>query len=149
MAPTRLTTEYKEFLRSLTAHRVEFLVVGGYAVGYHGFPRATVDIGVWVSRSEENARRLLGALTDFGFGAAVRDVSDLNRPNRILRMGLPPNRIEVLTDIDGVAFEPCRERRVLGVIDGIELPIISLEDLKANKRASGRHKDLVDLANLP
>lgn len=149
MAPTRLTTEYREFLRLLNAHRVEYLLVGGFAVGVHGFPRATVDLDIWFSASQENTARLLAVLEEFGFGSTGIDAERLQAPGRIFRLGIAPNRIELMNQIDGVDFDSCWKRMTQVQLDGIEVPIISLEDLKANKRASGRYKDLNDLENLP
>ena len=149
MGQILLTTEFKEFLRLLISHRVEFLLVGGYAVGYYGYPRSTLDIDLWVRRSPENAARLVAVLTEFGFGVPPLEPAPFAEPRKVFRMGVPPNRIEIITSIDGVEFEDCWPRKVAAEISGVSIPTISLEDLKTNKRASGRYKDLTDLEHLP
>ena len=146
---TQLPDDFSAFLRSLNASGADYLLVGGYAVGYHGYARATGDIDVWVRQSPGNAERVVSALRAFGF-----DTPDL-RPelfladDRIVRMGMPPYRIEVLTSIDGVDFETCWTERELSDWDDVEVPVISLRRLRENKRASGRFKDLADLDELP
>jgi hypothetical protein len=144
-----LTDDFKEFLKLFNAHRVEYLVVGGYAVGVHGYPRATVDLDVWVRSSPDNAARIVAALHAFGFAATAPDPSLFLSDRTIVRFGVPPFRIELMTSIDGVMFDACAQRALVMEIDGTSVPFISLEDLRANKRAAGRHKDLNDLENLP
>jgi hypothetical protein len=144
-----LTDDFKEFLRLFNAHRVEYLLVGGYAVGIHGYPRATVDLDVWVHATAENAERVLAATRDFGFDTPNLTSQVFIDPRSIVRFGVPPFRIEVMTTIDGVEFEPCRARAVTCELGDVTVPVISLADLKVNKRAAGRHKDLADLENLP
>jgi len=144
-----LTDDFKEFLRSLNANHVDYLLVGGYAVGLHGYPRATVDLDVWVRATPGNAERVLRSLRDFGFDVPTLEPRLFIDPQSIVRFGVPPFRIEVMTSIDGVEYEACRERAVEFDLDGVPVPVISLADLKANKRAAGRHKDLADLENLP
>ena len=136
-------------MRSLNDARVEYLLVGGYAVGFHGYARATGDIDVWVRQSPENAGRLVAALRAFGF-----DVPDLVPDlflvdGRIVRMGLPPNRVEVMTSVSGLAFEDAWARRETSDWDGLAVPVVGLADLRVNKTASGRAKDLADLDELP
>lgn len=144
-----LTADFKEFLSVLNAHRVDYLLVGGYAVGIHGYPRATVDLDVWVHATPENAVRVLAAVREFGFDTPALNPALFSDPQSIVRFGVPPFRIEVMTSIDGVEFEPCRARALSCDLDGVTVPVISLADLKINKRAAGRHKDLADLDNLP
>jgi len=149
MATILLPPDFKDFLRLLNENRVEYLLIGGYAVGYYGFPRATADMDIWIAISPPNAASVTAALKAFGF-----DVPDLNpdlflEKNKIVRMGFPPVRIEILTTIDGVTFEECYADRVIDRIDGISVALISLKHLKRNKKASGRYKDLNDLENLP
>ncbi len=144
-----LTDDFKEFLRLLNANRVEYLVVGGYAVGLHGYPRATVDLDVWVRATPDNAERIMQALRAFGFDLPALEPQLFIDPRSIVRFGTPPFRIEIMTSIDGVAFDPCRRRPSVFDVDGVPVPVISLDDLKVNKRAAGRHKDLADLDNLP
>ena len=144
-----LTDDFKEFLRLLNANRVEYLLVGGYAVGFHGYPRATVDLDVWVRATRDNAERVLHALHEFGFDLPELEPELFTDPRSIVRFGVPPFRIEVMTSIDGVEFERCRAQAVEFDLDDVQVPVISLADLKINKRAAGRHKDLADLENLP
>jgi len=136
-------------LRLLNENRVEYLLIGGHAVGYHGYPRGTADMEVWVAISPENAQRLARTLQQFGFSAPEVQPDLFLKPDQIIRMGVPPLRIEIATSISGVRFEECYAARVIGVLDGIEVNLISLPHLRANKQACGRHKDLDDLENLP
>ena len=144
-----LPTEFSAFLKSLNDHEVRYLLIGGFAVAYHGYPRATDDIDVWVARDRENADRLVNAIKAFGFDVPELSAELFLQEDRIVRMGYPPLCIEVQTSISGVQFEACYRRRVEGQVSDLAVPIISLPDLKKNKQASGRLKDLADLENLP
>lgn len=145
----RIPNDFKAFLRLLNAHGVEYLLVGGYAVGLHGYPRPTGDIDFWVATTESNADRVIAAIREFGFDPPSLVPSLLTERKQILRMGIPPYRIEVICTISGVEFAECYQRRVAVDLDGVEVQMICLDDLKANKLASGREKDLVDLKYLP
>ncbi|MBT9588103.1 hypothetical protein IV102_32500 [bacterium] len=149
MATIQLHPDFKDFLRSLNDHKVEYLVIGGYAVAFHGYPRPTGDLDVWVRANPLNASLVVAALRDFGF--ATGDLNpDLFLPSRsLIRMGYPPYRIEISTQISGVQFEACWIGRVVGELDGLSVPILGLMELRANKLASGRPKDLADLDYLP
>jgi len=149
MATIHLPPDFKEFLRYLKIHEVEYLLVGGYAVGYYGFPRATMDIDVWMAKTPANALRMVSALEAFGFGGEVLSENLFLEGDKIIRMGLPPMRIEILTSVSGVDFEDAYPRRIYDQLDGVDVCLISLEDLKINKAAAGRHKDLTDLEQLP
>ncbi len=144
-----LPLDFKEFLRLLDANRVEYLLIGGYAVGYHGYPRATGDIDIWIARNPTNAQRMIAVLREFGLETPGLKTSLFLEDQRIVRMGYPPMRIEVTTGISGVGFDECYAERITDTLDGVEVNIISLRHLKLNKKASGRHKDLADLDNLP
>ena len=144
-----LTDDFREFLRLLSARGVDYLLVGGYAVGLHGYPRATVDLDIWVRATSANAERIVDALKDFGFEGPSLEADLFTNPRSIVRFGVPPFRIEVMTAIDGVEYDVCRGRAVAFDMDGLHVPVISLDDLKVNKKAAGRHKDLADLDNLP
>lgn len=144
-----LPNDFKEFLKSLNDKGVEYLLIGGYAVAYYGYPRATNDIDVWIAIHPENAERVVAALRDFGFDRPELSIDLFLQANRIVRMGMPPMRIEISTTISGVDFAACYAMRRAAILDGVEVPIISLPHLKINKQASGRHKDLNDLENLP
>jgi hypothetical protein len=133
----------------LNVHHVEYLLIGGYAVNYHGYPRATADMDIWIAVHPTNAQRVVAALKEFGF-----DVPDLSpelflQPWQIIRLGMPPVRIEIATTISGVEFAGCYAERIEECLDGIPVSLISLEHLKRNKKASGRHQDLADLEHLP
>jgi len=144
-----LPQDFKEFLRLLNERQVKYLLVGGYAVGYHGYPRATADIDFWVATSRDNASKLTALLREFGFNDPALSESLFLEDNRIIRMGVPPFRIEIITTASGVDFLECFSRRLDAVIDGVPVSLISLADLKANKKAAGRLKDLADLDYLP
>lgn len=149
MATTHLPPDFKEFLQLLNVHSVRYLLIGGYAVGYHGYPRATVDMDIWVAIHPDNARRVVMALKEFGFDLPEVEETIFLQENKVIRMGVPPMRLEILTSISGVEFADCFHERVVDVIDGIQVNLISLERLKENKKASGRYKDLNDLEQLP
>ena len=145
----RLPPDFKEFLRSLSEHDVRYLLIGGYAVGYHGYPRATQDLDVWIAVSRSNAERVIKALRAFGFDSPKLQDGLFMQEKSIVRMGMPPMRIEIITSISGVDFEECFASKVLDKLDGVEVSVIDLEHLKINKKASGRYKDLDDLEHLP
>jgi hypothetical protein len=146
---TRLPPDFREFLQLLNAHEAEYLLIGGYAVGYHGYPRATVDMDVWIAVNPSNAERLVAVLEEFGFRSPELTTDLFLKEKRIVRMGVPPLKIEVTTGIDGVEFEECYAARILGSVDGTPVNLITLHHLKINKKASGRAKDLNDLEHLP
>jgi len=145
----KLPQDFREFLKLLSVHEARHLVVGGYAVALHGFSRYTGDIDVWVDATEENALRIVNALTDFGFEASELDCAVFSVPDQIIRFGVEPTRIEILTGISGVEFGQCFPNRVIQQMDDLDVPFLSLHDLRANKEAAGRPKDLLDLDNLP
>jgi hypothetical protein len=127
---------------------VKYLLIGGYAVGYHGYPRATADIDIWIEPEKITAEKMVSVLSDFGF--AVSDISEemfLQR-DKIIRLGNPPLRIEIQMSISGVDFKVCYNERIEDTIDDISVKIISLEKLKINKKAANRYKDLDDLEKL-
>lgn len=144
----RLPQDFKEFLKLLNAKGVEYLLIGGYAVGYHGYPRATADMDVWVAVKPENAEKLMVVLRDFGFDMPELTPELFLKEKNIVRMGIPPMRIEITTGISGVEFDACYAQKVVDILDGVQVNIINLQDLKVNKKASGRFKDLNDLENL-
>ncbi|QQR60059.1 MAG: hypothetical protein IPG59_11430 [Candidatus Melainabacteria bacterium] len=148
MATINLHPDFKELLKLLNAHNVEYLLVGGYAVGSYGYVRATADLDIWVNCTKENSIKLVNALEEFGFGDNVNEAM-FRKDNNIVRMGLPPFRIEIMTSVSGVSFTECYERRNDLELEGLTINIIGLEDLKKNKLASARHKDLNDLEYLP
>ncbi len=141
--------DLKEFLKLLNAKSVEYLLIGGYAVGYHGYVRATGDMDVWIATNLENAEKMASLLREFGFKTPDLSPELFNKPHSLVRMGVPPFRIEILTTISGVEFSECYAAHVEDILDGVPVKIIGLSHLKINKRASGRLKDLADLENLP
>ena len=147
MPTTRIPPDFKEFLKLLAAHRARFLLIGGYAVNAFGYVRNTVDMDIWVAGDAVNVERVMSAIRAFGFADATADL--LHEPDAMIRMGVPPLRIEVLKSISGVEFEDCWPRRVFVHDEELDVPMISLADLRRNKQASGRTKDLVDLEELP
>ena len=144
-----LPQDFKEFLKILNHKKIKYLLIGGYAVGYHGYPRATNDMDIFISKDIETANQMVSALKDFGFDIPQLKDELFLKENNIVRMGIPPMRIEILNTISGVTFEDCYSKRIIEEIDGVQINIINLEHLKINKQASGRHKDLDDYENLP
>ncbi|MEO8657563.1 MAG: hypothetical protein ABI693_03795 [Bryobacteraceae bacterium] len=146
MATIRLPNDFKELLKLFHSHHAEYLLVGGYAVNYYGYSRSTGDMDIWVGRSPENAAKVVSALREFGFVSAQQEA--FLEPNQMVRMGVPPLRLEILTSISGVEFSECYPRRVTIEIDDVAVSLIRFDDLKHNKLASGRLKDLADLEAL-
>lgn len=138
--------DFEEFFACLNAHRVKYLIVGGYAVGFHARPRATKDIDVLVERTAANTRRVRAAITEF-FGSSPVELNDakLLDPRTLIVLGHPPVRVDVLTAIDGVAFRPAWGRSAEGTYGAVPVRYLSLEDLISSKRAAGRPQDLADL----
>ncbi|MGB3542974.1 DUF6036 family nucleotidyltransferase [Rubrivirga sp.] len=144
-----LYPDFREFFESLKARDVRYLVIGGYALGYHGYVRYTGDIDAWVEPTPENSRRVIAAFHDFGFGVLGLGNDAFAADNVVVQIGRPPLRIDVLTSPSGVVFEDCYRERMVVDVDGLALDVIGLECLKANKAASGRPQDLADLSKLP
>ena len=140
--------DFREFIESLNKHSVRYLLIGGYAVALHGHPRYTKDLDIWIWMDHTNAANLLNALKDFGFSALQLSAEDFLKPDRIVQLGYPPNRIDLMTSPKGVEFENCYASREKIEIEGLEVNLINLNDLKLNKKATGRHQDLADLENL-
>jgi hypothetical protein len=145
----QLPPDFKEFLKLLNLHQVKYLLIGGYAVGYYGYPRTTNDIDFWVAIDEQNAIQIVSALREFGFDTPELTPELFLAAEKIIRMGVPPMRIELLTTISGVQFDDCYSQRIEVVLDNVPVSMISLQHLKQNKRASNRFKDLDDLEHLP
>jgi predicted nucleotidyltransferase len=149
MATKTIPQDFRDFLKLLEDEDVAYLLIGGYAVGYYGYPRATADMDVWIAVNPQNAQRTVAALKRFGMRMAEMSEELFQEKGKIIRMGMPPMRLEIQTDISGVDFDECFSRRNRVDLAGIQVNLISLEDLKINKKASGRHKDLDDLEHLP
>jgi len=149
MATTRLPADFQDFLRLLNSHRVEYLLIGGYAVGYFGYPRATADMDIWIAMNPANAEKIVTVLKEFGFSPPDLSTDLFLKEWQIIRLGVPPVRIEIATTISGVDFDECFACKVIAELDGEQVNLISLNHLKINKKASGRHQDLADIDNLP
>jgi len=144
-----LNRDFQEFLQSFVTRDVRFLIVGGYALAVHGHPRYTKDLDVWVWADPSNSPRIIDALMDFGFGDLGLVASDFEQPGVVVQLGREPQRIDILTFATGLEFPEAYDRRMLVEVGGIEVPFVSLDDLRANKRAAGRLRDLADLEDLP
>ena len=144
----KLHQDFKDFLKLLNSHKVKYLLVGGYAVGFHGYPRATADLDLWIQMDENNAQKIVRAIQRFGFDTPELNVDLFLEKNKLIRMGNPPIRIEVLTSISGVIFENCYHNKITTRLDGIRVHIINHDDLIQNKKSSGRLKDQADVEQL-
>jgi predicted nucleotidyltransferase len=143
-----LPDDFREFLKLCNRKRVKYLLIGGYAVGYHGYPRATADLDIWIEMSPANAARMVDVLRAFGFDLPELSADLFLGSSNIVRLGNPPLRLEILTAISGVDFAECYADRERAEMDGIRVDVINREHLKRNKAASGRAKDLDDLEHL-
>ena len=141
--------DFKEFIELLNKHKVDYLVVGGYAVSLYGYPRYTGDIDFWIKPNKLNASKIISALIDFGFGTLDVNFDDFNIEDNVVQLGYPPNRIDIITSVSGLSFEDCWSKKETIISENVEVYYISLQHLKINKRTTGREKDLLDLKNLP
>jgi predicted nucleotidyltransferase len=150
MDPRFLNQDFREFLQCLNAAGVEYLLVGGHAVAFHGYVRPTTDMDVWIALNRANAEKAVEAIRNF-FGTEMAGLTPewFLDPENVSKFGARPFLIEILTAVDGGDFAEAYAKRVVADIDGVQTNVIALNDLKANKRASGRNKDLADLDNLP
>jgi hypothetical protein len=140
-----LNPDFQDFIALLEKHAVDYLVVGGYAVALHGFPRYTGDIDFFVATNPRNAASLIRVFQDFGFGDLDLTYDDFLTEDFVVEIGREPRKIQVLTGIDGVKFDECRVDRVVVDIDGLTVKFIDKQNLLRNKAASARPKDLIDL----
>ncbi len=143
-----INKDFKEFIQLLNDNHVRYLVVGGYAVGFHGYPRYTKDLDIWIEVSDKNAANIMNALYYFGFKDVGLNKEDFLKNNEIIQLGYPPNRIDIVTSCDGVDFEESYRNKIILTIDNIKCYFIDIENLRKNKKASGRPQDLADLDNL-
>jgi len=143
-----LSQDFKEFVELLNKNKVEYLIVGGYAVGIYGYPRYTGDLDVWIKPNLENAEKMVTVMQDFGFASLRLTTEDFMTEGNVIQMGYPPFRIDVLTRIDGVIFDHCYPNKKIVEYEDLKINFIGFDDLKNNKRASGRSKDTDDLENL-
>lgn len=143
-----LNQDFKEFIQSLNDNRVRYLVVGGYAVALHGYPRYTKDIDIWIEMTATNARKILKALDQFGFASLGLKEGDFLVEDQIIQLGYAPSRIDILCTLPGVEFKECYNKRVQVEIDGVKVNFIDIDNLRKNKKATGRLQDLADLEQL-
>ncbi len=141
-----LGKDLKEFIGLLRSERVKFLVVGAAALAVHGRPRYTGDVDFWIECTPANAKKMQKVFQFFGFTGTKP--ADFRVPDQIIQLGRPPNRIDILTGLTGVAFAFCWKRRVVKAVEGIRLPFLDLESLRTNKKAVGRPQDLADVQAL-
>lgn len=143
-----LNQDFKEFIALLNENEVMYLVVGGYAVGFHGCPRYTKDIDIWLEATPKNAHRIITVLHKFGFGSLGLTVDDFLTPDMVIQLGYAPVRIDLLTSMAGIVFKDCYKKRVTEKIENIDVHFIDRDSLIINKRASGRYQDLADVEKL-
>ena len=143
-----LDKNFKEFIGLLNVHEVKYLIIGGYAVNFHGYPRYTKDIDFWLWMNKNNIQNLLEALKMFGFGSLGLKPEDFLSPENIIQLGYEPNRIDILMDLEGVDFEKCYRRKTEIELDGIKTNFLSLQDLIKVKKTTGRLQDLADAEQL-
>ncbi len=143
-----LDENFKKFIKLLNANDVKYIIVGGFAVAYHGYPRYTKDIDFWVWANTENAEKLVKTIQDFGFGLADFKIQDFLNLDNVIQLGYEPNRIDIITQLDGLDFETCFPKAIQVEFEEIPLNFISFEDLIKNKLATGRPKDRLDARTL-
>ena len=144
-----LPDDFRDFLKLCAQKRVKYLLIGGYAVWCHGYPRNTADMDLWIELSKSNVGKIVAVFKAFGYRAPdMREELFLDK-GAIVRMGVPPLRLEILNDISGVTFAACYAARERILIRGVRVNVISLQHLRKNKKAAGRSKDLIDLEHLP
>jgi len=144
----KISKDFEDFLKLLHGKKVEYLIIGGYAVNHYGYVRNTGDLDIWVRLNEGNISLVAEALDEFGYAPKEESLKYLRIPGKILRMGIPPFRLEVSTNIDGVMFEDCYPHRVTLTVNEFPVNIISYDDLIKNKKSAGRLKDLADVEEL-
>ena len=143
-----LNSDYKDMLQVLLDNGVKFLLVGAYAMGVHGYPRATGDIDIWVEPSAENSERVYRSMASFGAPLHEIDEATFATPGIVFQIGVAPRRIDIITAISGVEFDDAYQQRQIVEIEDLSIPILSLGDLIRNKRATGRDKDRLDADQL-
>lgn len=143
-----LDKNFKEFIGLLNEHEVKYLIIGGYAVNFHGYPRYTKDIDFWLWMNKNNIQNLLEALKKFGFGSLGLKPEDFLSPENIIQLGYEPNRIDILMELEGVDFEKCYRRKTEIELDGIKTNFLSLQDLIKVKKTTGGLQDLADAEQL-
>jgi len=143
-----LSRDFKEFVELLIKNKAEYLIVGGYAVAIHGYPRYTGDLDIWLNPTPENAKSIVKTVNEFGFSSFNLTESDFTKPGNVIQLGYPPLRIDLLTELDGVSFNECFINRKEVEMENLIVNFIGYEDLLKNKRESGRLRDIDDIENL-
>ena len=141
-------SDYADMAKALLDAGVEFMLVGGYAVSLHGYPRTTFDIDFWVKPTSENAPKVMRALRDFGAPMFDVSISDFDHPDMVYQIGVAPRRIDILTRIDGVTWDEAEPNAVIRTVNGLPLKVVGVYELIRNKRSTGRPKDEADAAAL-
>jgi hypothetical protein len=144
----KIPPDFKELLELLNSHKVEYLVVGSYALAFYGAPRFTGDIDLFVRPDQTNAKRILTVLNEFGFGSLKLSEADFTSPDNVIQFGVPPVRVDIMTSLTGVSWEKAQADKVKGSFDKTIVHFISKEDLITNKKQLGRQKDLADIEAL-
>ena len=144
----KIPRDFEELLELLNAHKAEYLVVGGYALAFHGVPRFTGDIDLFVKPESANAKRILSVLNEFGFGSLNFSESDFTSPDNVVQLGVPPVRVDIMTSLTGVSWEKAEAGKIRGSYGTTAVSFISKKDLIANKKALGRNKDMADIEAL-
>ena len=144
----KLQKDLREFVELLLANNVDFLVVGAHALAFHARPRYTQAVDFFVRSTEANAENILKTIRDFGFESLKLTKEDFTHPDQVIQLGMPPNRIDILTKISDVSFDEAWPRKVAGTLDGLDVFFISREDFVKNKQALGRRKDLADVEEI-
>lgn len=143
-----LNQDFKEFLQSLNDNNVRYLVIGGYALAFHGHPRYTKDLDIWIGMEGDNAAKIIQALDDFGFASLDLKAEDFLEPDTVIQLGYPPSRIDLLIGLKGAVFDECYANRQVELIDGVQVNVIDGANLVRLKREAGRPQDLADIDNL-
>ncbi|MCF7920851.1 MAG: nucleotidyltransferase [Candidatus Cloacimonetes bacterium] len=140
-----ISKDFREFIQLLNENKVEYLIVGGYALAVYGYPRYTKDLDVWIWIDADNADKMVNIINEFGFGSLDLAKEDFLEEGYVIQLGLPPNRIDILNSLTGVEFRECYNNHQEVIIDGLNIKFIGLDCYKKNKKATGRSQDLADL----
>jgi hypothetical protein len=140
--------DFRDLLELLNAHKVDYLIVGAYALAFHGAPRYTGDMDIYVNPNSTNAQRMMAALNDFGFGSAKLSATDFETEDKVVQLGFPPVRVDIVTSLTGVCWEEAASGRIEGKYGDVFVYYLGREEFISNKRALGRKKDLADLEAL-
>lgn len=143
-----INKDFREFIELLNKNNVKYLIIGGYALAIHGYPRYTNDLDIWIWVDNLNAKNIIKSIEQFGFSSLNLNTNDFLKPDYVIQLGLPPNRIDILTSADGIEFEESYKAKVTIKIQKLDINFIDLENLKKNKIAVGRYQDLADLEKL-